>query len=147
MRYRKWIYLLGAIVVAVAVWVYVSSDSTRQAEPAAASGDAAAPIVVVTLPASLSNEGEAGKALFEENCVACHGPNAAGLTGLGPPLVHKIYEPSHHGDPAFLLAASRGVRSHHWDFGDMPPVEGVTPEEVVAIVAYVRELQRANGIN
>ncbi|KKK93735.1 hypothetical protein LCGC14_2689930, partial [marine sediment metagenome] len=31
--------------------------------------------------------------------------------------------------------------------GNMPPVEGVTPGEVKMVVAYVRELQRANGIN
>ncbi|HBM41471.1 MAG TPA: cytochrome C, partial [Sulfitobacter sp.] len=50
-------------------------------------------------------------------------------------------------DAAFLLAAKQGVRAHHWKFGNMPPVEGVTPGDVKMVVAYVRELQRANGIN
>jgi len=40
--------------------------------------------------------------------------------------------------------APAGVR--HWRFGDMPPVEGLSRRDVAAIVAYVRELQRANGI-
>jgi len=40
-----------------------------------------------------------------------------------------------------------GVRGHHWPFGDMPPVEGVTRGDVTMIIAYIRELQRANGIN
>ena len=44
-------------------------------------------------------------------------------------------------------AAALGVRGHHWRFGDMPPVEGLTRTDVAMIVAYVRELQRANGIN
>jgi mono/diheme cytochrome c family protein len=49
---------------------------------------------------------------------------------------------------AFVLAARNGVRAHHWPFGDMPPVEErLTDGELGAIVAYVRELQRANGIN
>ncbi len=48
---------------------------------------------------------------------------------------------------AFLMAARNGVRSHHWKFGDMPPVEGITDAEVKTIVAYVRALQQANGIN
>lgn len=69
-----------------------------------------------------------------------------GKQGFGPPLVHKIYEPSHHGDAAFQVAAAQGVRAHHWRFGNMPPQDGVTAGDVTAIIAYVRELQRANGI-
>ncbi len=66
---------------------------------------------------------------------------------LHPPLVHKFYEPNHHGDMAFVLAAKNGVRAHHWKFGDMPPVKGVTQGDVLNIVAYVRALQRENGIH
>ena len=58
----------------------------------------------------------------------------------------SIYEPNHHGDMSFRLAARQGVRAHHWDFGNMPPVEGVTDEDVIKITRYVRELQKANGI-
>ncbi len=65
-----------------------------------------------------------------------------GAMASAPPLVHKIYEPGHHADGAFLLAVSRGVRAHHWPFGDMPPVDGVSQEDVQKIVAYVRALQR-----
>ncbi|MCE2454018.1 MAG: cytochrome c [Nitrospinae bacterium] len=86
-----------------------------------------------------------GKSLFSRNCMRCHGPEARG-SRIGPPLVHKIYEPSHHGDAAFFMAVSRGVRSHHWKFGDMQPVPGVKPEEVALIVGYVRWLQRKAGI-
>ncbi len=86
-----------------------------------------------------------GEALFVANCVACHGENALG-SEQGPPLIHKIYEPGHHGDLSFLNAALNGVRAHHWRFGNMPPVEGITAEEVAKIVAYIRTLQRANGI-
>ena len=88
----------------------------------------------------------AGARLYAEHCAACHGDNAAGRDGAGPPLVHKIYEPNHHSDAAFFLAARQGVRSHHWPFGNMPPVAGVSDDEVALIVAYVRELQRANGV-
>jgi len=86
-----------------------------------------------------------GKALFEQNCSACHGPAADG-TAQGPPLVHIIYEPNHHGDASFVLAARNGVRAHHWQFGDMPPVEGVTDASVLEIVGYIRWLQRQVGI-
>lgn len=105
------------------------------------------PIAQVTLPAEFSTNAQIGERVFEAKCVACHGVNAAGQNGIAPPLVHKIYEPNHHGDASFLLAAKNGVRSHHWKFGDMPPVEGLTDADVKMVVVYVRELQRANGIN
>lgn len=104
-------------------------------------------MVEVAVPETLSANAKIGKMAFEAKCAACHGANAAGQDGVAPPLVHKIYEPSHHGDSAFLLAAKNGVRAHHWRFGNMPPVEGVNDGDVKMIVAYVRELQRANGIN
>jgi hypothetical protein len=61
--------------------------------------------------------------------------------------VHKIYEPSHHGNESFQRAVAMGVRAHHWPFGNMPKVAGVTRAEVSTIITYVRELQRANGID
>ncbi len=85
-------------------------------------------------------------AIFAENCVQCHGQHATG-TDAGPPLVHKIYEPSHHGDGAFYAAVRQGVHQHHWPFGSMPAIPGVTEDQVTLIIAYVRTLQRANGIN
>ena len=104
-------------------------------------------MVAVTQPGNLTETARRGQASFSENCAACHGPDASGLDGAGPPLVHKIYEPSHHADVSFFLAVEQGVRAHHWRFGNMPPVEWVGRAEIGTIVAYVRELQRANGIH
>jgi mono/diheme cytochrome c family protein len=84
--------------------------------------------------------------LFTANCALCHGTNADGREGKGPPLIHKIYEPGHHGDASFQSAALNGVRAHHWRFGNMPPVPGIKPKEVDLIIAYVREVQSHNGI-
>lgn len=98
----------------------------------------------VRLP-TLKCAAAAGADLFAANCATCHGENATG-TNQGPPLLHRIYEPNHHADMAFQLAVQNGVRAHHWRFGNMPPVEGVSHDDVEKIVAYVRALQRANGI-
>lgn len=106
-----------------------------------------APIVDVAVPSKLSAEAQVGKRAFEAKCAECHGINAAGQNGVAPPLIHKIYEPAHHSDMAFVLAAKNGVRAHHWNFGNMPPVEGLTDADVKLIARYVRELQRKNGIN
>lgn len=103
-------------------------------------------MVAVKQPAAHSELAQMGKRAFEATCAACHGDNAAGQDGIAPPLVHKIYEPGHHSDMAFFMAVDNGVRAHHWSFGNMPPVAGLTKGDVKAIVAYVRELQRENGI-
>jgi mono/diheme cytochrome c family protein len=87
-----------------------------------------------------------GKKLYAANCVACHGADLKG-SDKGPPMLHKVYEPSHHGDVAFQLAAKNGVRAHHWKFGDMAPVATVTPNDIAHITAYIRMEQRKVGIN
>jgi cytochrome c len=122
----------------------VGHSMTPPDTSAIADGD---PIVEVKLPAELSAQASVGKSVFEAKCVECHGANAAGRNGVAPPLVHKIYEPNHHADMAFVMAAQNGVRAHHWNFGNMPRIEGLTQGDVKMVAAYVRELQRANGIN
>ena len=132
---RKIIYLVIVALAAFAIWkIYAPAVEE--------SGEA---LVAVKVP-ELSQAALDGKFAYDEKCGTCHGRNAAGVNGSGPPLIHIIYEPSHHGDQAFLLAAKTGVRSHHWKFGNMPPVEGISDEAVAKIIYYVREVQRANGI-
>lgn len=93
---------------------------------------------------SFSQVAQSGQIAFDENCASCHGVNASG-TDQGPTLLHAFYKSGHHGDASFENAAKNGVRAHHWRFGDMPPVEGITDAEIRWIVKYVRELQAANG--
>ena len=137
----------GAVVVWQQLQPVPSSSGHTMTPPDLTSIGEGEPIVQLTVPEELSANAQIGKRVFDTACAACHGANAAGQNGIAPPLVHKIYEPSHHGDAAFVLAAKNGVRSHHWRFGNMPPVEGLTDADVKMVVAYVRELQRANGIN
>ncbi len=106
-----------------------------------------APIAMVAIPASFSENAVIGQRIYEAKCADCHGANAAGQKGVAPPLVHKIYEPSHHSDMAFIVAARNGVRAHHWNFGNMPQIDGIADGEVKLVTAYIRELQRENGIN
>ena len=135
----------SALVIAAIVALFLagcSGDAAPQYDTAASS-DAGIP-VAVTVPA-LSEKAQAGEATFNVNCALCHGKNAAG-TNLGPPLVHKIYEPGHHQDFSFRNAVQNGVPAHHWQFGNMPPAPQVAEDDVERIICYVRELQRANGI-
>lgn len=122
---------------------YLTRPSAPEPSAQPAEGE---PLVSITVPETLSSDAMMGRRAFDTTCADCHGANATGKMGFGPPLVHKIYEPSHHADMAFVMAVQNGVRSHHWPFGDMPAQSALTPADVGAIIAYVRELQRANGI-
>ncbi len=95
---------------------------------------------------SVPEEYRIGKERFSGLCARCHGVAGRG-TNVGPPLVHKIYEPSHHSDFAFMRAAMQGVRAHHWKFGNMPQITEATSDDITKIILYVRWLQRQAGID
>lgn len=86
-----------------------------------------------------------GKRLYANECASCHGADLKG-SDKGPPFLHRVYEPAHHGDNAFQRAVKSGSKAHHWKFGDMAPVAGVTPDQAAHITAYVRYEQRKVGI-
>lgn len=142
---KKKLILTGIAAVTIAVYLMITDKSNSIDNNAASEIDNTA-IVANELPVELSKVAQIGKIAFQSNCLACHGENAVGQKGVAPPLIHKIYEPSHHGDESFQRAVAVGVRAHHWKFGNMPSIEGLTRGDVKAIIAYVRELQEANGI-
>ncbi len=133
----------AALIVGLGYVFWPIAEQTPQSAAMTTGGALAA----VSVPGTLSENAQIGSRAYEANCASCHGANAAGRDGIAPPLVHIIYEPNHHGDESFQRAAALGVQSHHWRFGNMPPVEEVTRADVTMIIAYIRELQRANGIN
>ena len=119
-------------ILLLGLGLFTACDSSEPPKPTVASGP---------VPA----EFQTGETTFNANCAVCHGKQAAG-TDHGPPLVHKVYEPNHHGDQAFQRAAANGVNAHHWQFGNMPKIDAVKPDDVDQIVKYVRWLQRQAGI-
>ncbi|MDH3742534.1 MAG: cytochrome c [Hyphomicrobiales bacterium] len=125
------IIALVAIGVAGIVWWQLAANSASQA-------------VEINMPA-LDATQTAGQKLYEANCASCHGTTDGG-TDKGPPLIHIYYEPNHHPDAAFYSAAAIGTRQHHWKFGNMPAVKEVNQDDVTKIIAFVRAVQRANGI-
>ena len=82
-----------------------------------------------------------GQMLYEKYCSSCHALQLDG-TDKGPPLIHPLYKPSHHGDKSLYRAALQGTRQHHWEFGDMSPLEGITPKKMDSLVPYVRYYQQ-----
>ena len=136
---RQIVLGLSLVLAAAASWLLLTG---RETEPVRAAGGA---LVEVVLP-DLTGPEALGAQAFAAKCAECHGENGAGRDGKGPPLVHKIYEPSHHGDGAILNAVRNGAQGHHWPFGDMQPVEGLTDAEIGTIIAFIRKVQAANGI-
>jgi mono/diheme cytochrome c family protein len=86
-----------------------------------------------------------GAALYGRSCASCHGDDLRG-TDRGPSHLSQVYEPGHHPDASFRAAIERGSPAHHWDFGDMPPISGLDDSEIDAIIAFVREQQRVEGL-
>ncbi|QIE54853.1 cytochrome c [Pikeienuella piscinae] len=137
---------IGALALSTALliggaWLFWSKANDQSAAERAY--ESAAPAAAST--PELSRDGARGRVAFNAACAACHGRDAAGGPG-GPPLIHRIYEPSHHGDESIRRAVRNGVKAHHWNFGDMPPQPDMSPETVETVISFLRETQAANGI-
>ncbi len=128
---------LSIIFTAVAIALTISCGASNQVEPTTGASIASASIADTTT--------YSGEDSFQNRCAVCHGQNAEG-TATGPPLVNRLYEIGHHPNFSFHNAVNKGVTAHHWNFGDMPPIPNVPPEEIDAIICHVRDLQRAEGI-
>lgn len=85
-----------------------------------------------------------GADLYASNCASCHGSDLRG-TDRGPSHLSVVYKLDHHGDDGFRAAIASGSAQHHWNFGDMPPVEGLNSDEVDQIISYVRSVQEREG--
>jgi len=100
----------------------------------------------VTLP-EFSPEARKGGLIFMGKCARCHGFYLQG-TKKGPTFLDSSFLANHHSDQAFRDSIRVGVVQHHWPGpdGGMKPVPGVTDDQASAIIRFVRELQKANGI-
>jgi len=123
-------WMLGSVLVLVAAGCANGEDQVAQR--------------LASLPPTPAAH-RTGEQLFDRNCAGCHGSKARG-TDNGPPLAHRVYEPGHHSDQAFYLAARNGVAAHHWRFGNMPAQPQVSRADMSAIIAYVRWVQREAGV-
>lgn len=132
-KYGTWIGvggLVGFMVIAVAFF----GGGSAGTGPDSGTG----------IPAQDADLVAAGDPLYQASCAVCHGSDLRG-TDIGPSHLSVVYQPGHHGDLAFVLAANNGVQQHHWPFGDMLPVPGLSDSDLEAIVAFVRENQRIFG--
>ncbi len=137
--------LIGEALLAALVLLAVAACSGDSTPQPIDGGPNSVGVTPATAPAAEPDTPPSGEELFNANCSACHGVGAGG-TDAGPPLVHEIYEPGHHPDFSIRNAVNQGVMQHHWFFGNMPPVAGLSPDEVEKVVCYIRDAQRDGGI-
>ena len=81
--------------------------------------------------------GANGKALYDANCAACHGPNGDGDTVIG-----KTLQASDLRSPELLKKTDKELSASIVDGKNnkMPPFKGkLKTEEVTALLKYVRE--------
>lgn len=131
--------VIGVLVLGIGLVAW------RNLGPAGQSAGQSGGQAAIVAPGQLSAAASLGKKAFDDNCARCHGANGTG-SNQGPPLIHNYYNPGHHGDGSFYSAVANGVQQHHWSFGNMPPLPRVTRDQTRMVIAYIREVQRANGI-
>ena len=111
----------------------------------AACGGGAAP--ATPTPAGPVGDASKGAEKFAGTCVACHGPDATGVTGLGKDLTTSEFVKTKSdaeliafvkvGRPSSDPANTTGV--------DMPPKGGnpaLTDQDLADIIAFLRTLQK-----
>ncbi len=104
-------------------------------------------IVLVSFPASLlAQDAKAGKALYQQYCSTCHGPQGK---GDGPAAAAMNPKPRNHTDGNYMNKLSDAhLRKVISEGGAavgrsplMPPWQGVlTSEQIRDVIAYVRSL-------
>lgn len=79
----------------------------------------------------------AGKALFEENCQACHGADGTG--GMGPSLVDDVYVNTRaNTDVGKFEIIHSGASGAMRSFSE----RGVTQDQILKLIAYIHSFKK-----
>lgn len=94
---------------------------------------------------ALSASAADGKALYEEHCAKCHGADGKGNTKMGQKLGAKDYTDAkvqaELKDDAAVKAIKEGVKDKDGKVV-MKPAEGLSDEEIKALVAHMRSFKK-----
>ena len=98
-------------------------------------------------PPALVGDASAGKMVYEGTCVACHGPGAVGITGLGKDwTVSDFIRNNSDADlMAFIKQGRLTTDSDNTTGVDMPAMGGnnaLTDKDLADVIAYMRTVQK-----
>ena len=88
----------------------------------------------------LSQLAKAGRNIYMQHCVDCHGDKALG-SEKGPSLHQHEYAVRNRSQQSFHEAITKGLRANTYTFGDMPAFR-LTYNEIERVARYVREVRR-----
>ncbi len=101
--------------------------------------------IAVLGAAALSASAADGKALYEKDCAKCHGADGKGETKMGKKLGAKDYtDPKVQAelkDDTAVKAIKDGLKDKE-DKVLMKPAEGLSDEDIKALVAYMRSFKK-----
>ena len=86
-----------------------------------------------------------GRSIYQSTCATCHGNGLKG-SSMAPSMVQAAFAPDQTPDSAFAAAIQNGVPQKRFTKGPMPAQPSVHPKDIPAVIAYVRSVQRENGI-
>lgn len=105
------------------------------------------PLLTIVISASALLAASAGdaKETYEKVCAKCHGPDGKGQTKMGQKLSIRDFTDAKVQETFTDEKAFKSVKEGLKDKEDkilMKPAEGVTDDEIKALVAYVRTLKK-----
>lgn len=124
-RALSWAIPAGVVVLVVVIAVVLTATGGSDDPPAPGS------------PEELA----LGAEVYDQSCATCHGPEARG--GLaGPPLIHEMYEDLTGADIRTVIGQGKSPTNWPQFEAGMAPVPNLSQDEVAAVIAYVRDVQR-----
>ena len=102
-------------------------------------------IVAIIAVSALSAMAADAKATYEKDCAKCHGPDGKGDTKMGKKYGAKDYTDAKVQEELKDEAAIKAIKEGYKDKDGkvvMKPAEGLSDDEVKALVAYMRTFKK-----
>ena len=93
-----------------------------------------------SVPACGAGDAAAGKAVYENKCMICHGADGASATGYAKALG---LEPAHLGSDRVQKKSDAEIKKIVQEgSGKMKPVKGLSDQDLENVITYVRTLTK-----